>query len=125
MPDEQEMKANELPAAAPPVMPPIKQPIYRQPVPQTDATLGGLIPVNNKKALASYYLGLFSIFPLLGLFMGAFAIQLGLQGSRLAKEHPEVKGKTHAGIGVGCGLIGLLLNVLVWASLIVALLNNR
>jgi len=29
---------------------------------------GGLIPYKNPKALIAYYLGIFSLFPLLGLF---------------------------------------------------------
>ena len=41
----------------------------QNPSSETDAT-GGLIPYKNPHALIAYYLGLFSLFPCLGLFAG-------------------------------------------------------
>jgi hypothetical protein len=86
------------------------------PPPQT-AYAGGLIP-RNSPALLSYYLGLFSIFPFLGLPMAIVALVQGPKGLRLAKEQPATGGKMHAGIGIGCGVIGLLFNLFIVGGLI-------
>ena len=45
---------------------PASRPVEPQVVLQGDAT-GGVIPYKNAPALVAYYLGLFSIFPVLGL----------------------------------------------------------
>lgn len=83
-----------------------------------------IVPYKNPKALTSYYLGLFSIFPVLGLFLGIGALVLGIQGVKYHNEFPESKGKAHAGIGIGCGTIGLLFNLLVVGGIIVLLLSR-
>lgn len=70
--------------------------------PEGDAT-GGLIPYKNPSALIAYYLGLFALFPVLGLFLGIAAVILGLKGLRHAREHPETKGTVHAWIGIVMG----------------------
>jgi len=41
---------------------------------------GGLIPYKNPAALAAYYLGIFSILPVLGLFLAVPALILGVVG---------------------------------------------
>jgi hypothetical protein len=82
-----------------------------------DAT-GGIIPYKNPKALIAYYLGLFSILPLIGLVMGVVAVVLGILGLRERKAHPEIKGGIHAGIGIGCG--GLM--ALVWTFVVVMII---
>lgn len=81
--------------------------------PQGDAT-GGLIPYKNPPALTAYYLGLFSLFPVLGIGLAVPALILGLKGLRNSKEHPEVKGQVHAWIGIVMG--GLM--ALIWGGLI-------
>src|SRR5262245_8078004 len=43
---------------------------------QADAT-GGIIPYKNPHALTAYYLGLFSIIPLIGFILGIVALALG------------------------------------------------
>lgn len=70
---------------------------------QTDATLGGLIPYKNARALIAYYLGIFSLIPFFGIFMGIAALILGIQGLRFADKHPEAKGKIHAWVGMIAG----------------------
>ena len=79
-----------------------------------DAT-GGIIPYKNPKALIAYYLGLFSILPVIGLVVGVAAVVLGVLGLRDRKAHPEIKGGVHAGIGIGCG--GLM--ALVWTLAVI------
>ncbi len=83
--------------------------------PVTGDSTQGIIPYKNPKALLAYYLGLFSILPLVGLPMGIAAVVLGFQGLRARKEHPQIKGSVHAGIGIGCG--GLM--TLIWGLALV------
>ena len=75
----------------------------------SDDTLGGLMPSKNGPALAAYYLGVFSIIPFLGIPMGIAAFILGMKGLRKAREHPEVKGKVHAWVGIIAGGVFALL----------------
>ena len=88
----------------------------------TDNTLGGLIPVNNPKALMSYYLGLFSLFPLLGFFMGIAAVIFGIQSLRLHKEFPQIRGRTHAIVGIACGTLFGLFNFLLLVFLLTGII---
>ena len=80
--------------------------------PPADNTLGGLIPTKNGNALTSYYLGVFSIIPCLAIPMGIAAVTLGLRGLKLVKEHPEVKGRTHAWVGIIAGGLFALVNLI-------------
>jgi hypothetical protein len=68
-----------------------------------DATLGGLIPYKNVKAMVAYYLGMFAILPGIGIPMGIAALILGVQGLKFAGLHPEARGKVHAWIGIILG----------------------
>ena len=89
-----------------------------------DGTLGGMIPVHNPKALLSYYLGLFSLFPAFGFFLGAAAVVLGVQGLKLHKQHPEVRGKAHAIVGLVCGTLFGGFNLLLLIVIALAFLNR-
>jgi len=80
----------------------------------SDDTLGGLMPSKNGPALAAYYLGVFSAIPFLGIPLGIAALIFGIKGVRRAREHPEVKGKAHAWVGIiAGGLFSLLYLILV------------
>ena len=71
-----------------------------------DAT-GGVIPYKNMPALIAYYCGVFSVIPCFPLGIAAFI--LGIKGLRRAREHPQVRGRVHAWIGIIVGgLFGLL-----------------
>ncbi len=72
-----------------------------------DAT-GGLIPYKNGKALASYYVGVLSLIPCLGLILGPIAIILGFMGMSHAKKHPKARGTAHAIVGIVLGTLVLL-----------------
>ena len=85
--------------------------------PATDST-GGIIPYKNPPALVSYYLGLFSIVPFVGFFLGLVSVPLGIMGLKKRKAEPHVRGAAHAWVGIGCGSIG----VLVWAVLFVLMI---
>jgi hypothetical protein len=76
-----------------------------------DAT-GGVIPYKNVPALLAYYLGLFSLFPCIGLFLAIPAFVLGIMGLRKRRENPAVKGAVHAWIGIVMGGIFTL----VWGA---------
>ncbi len=89
---------------------PLNAPLPQQPQPQYSDPLANIIPTKNGAALTAYYLGLFSIFPILGLPMAIIALVQGLKGFRLSRD-TKIPGKAHAGIGIGCGSIGLLLNL--------------
>jgi len=72
---------------------------------------GGIIPYNNMPALLAYYLGLGSLLPLIGFFLGVAAFILGVIGLRNRAKNPVIKGSVHAWIGI---LLGGLMAV-VWA----------
>ena len=86
--------------------------------------MASIVPYKNPPALTSYYLGLFSIFPVLGLFLGVAALVLGTKGMKMVRENPEAKGKAHAGIGIGCGLVGLLFNLVIVVGIIALLIDS-
>lgn len=80
--------------------------------PQPAATgLEAMIPTRNPSALTSYYLGIFSIIPCLAIPMGIAAVVLGLRGLKLFGEHPEVRGRTHAWVGIIAGGLFALVNL--------------
>lgn len=70
-----------------------------------DGTVGGLIPYKNARALWAYYLGIFSLIPCFGIFLGIAALILGIGGLRYANLHPEARGKVHAWVGVIMGTL--------------------
>jgi hypothetical protein len=75
-----------------------------------DAT-GGLIPYKNSKALASYYCGVFSLIPCVGMILGPIAVILGIMGLNYAKQHPKARGQAHAIVGIVLGGLVLLAHV--------------
>jgi hypothetical protein len=85
----------------------------------TDAT-GGLIPYKNPKALVSYYLGVFSLIPVLGFFLGIAAIILGIQGLGVKKREPSRKGTAHAWVGITLGSIVVIIHTLVIVVMVIA-----
>lgn len=87
----------------------------------SDGTFGGLIPYKNSSALVSYYLGVFSLLPCIGILTGVVAVILGIRGLRYAEKHPEAKGQVHAWIGIVAGggfaaVYLLLLLLVVWVG---------
>lgn len=84
------------------------QPGYPQPA---ASGLEAMIPTRNPSALTAYYLGIFSIIPCLAIPMGIAAVVLGLRGLKLFGEHPEVRGRTHAWVGIIAGGLFALINL--------------
>lgn len=68
-----------------------------------DTELGGLVPYKNAQALWAYYLGVFSLLPLFGIFLGIAAAFLGVRGLGFVRRHPEAKGRVHAWVGIVAG----------------------
>jgi hypothetical protein len=67
----------------------------------------------------AYYLGVFSVIPVIGILFGLFAVISGVIGLRYAKAHPEAKGVVHCWIGIGLGgffalLYSVALVILMW-----------
>lgn len=70
---------------------------------------GGLIPYKNPQALIAYYLGIFSLVPILGLLLAVPAVVLGILGLRARNRKPAIKGSVHAWIGIVMGVLMTLL----------------
>ena len=93
--------------------------------PSDNSVIDTLVPSHNPKALISYYLGIFSILPIIGLVMGIIAVVLGIQGLKQAKLNPNIRGKTHAWVGIITGGIfgGLWLALTI--LMLVSILNSH
>lgn len=87
-----------------------------------DAT-GGIIPYKNPKALIAYYLGIFSIIPVIGFFTGATALVLGILGLKQRKQRPVIGGLAHAWIGIIAGGLSVAAHLCIVIFLFVA--RNR
>jgi len=107
--------------AAPPAAPPPAAPAPGQYPPGYNPT-GGLIPYRNTPALISYYMGIFSIIPLVGIPLGIIAVVLGIRGLKKANRDPSVKGKVHAWVGIIVGgLFGLIYTLLIGIAVVAIL----
>jgi hypothetical protein len=91
-------------------------PLEISPDQQGDGT-GGMIPYKNPAALFAYYLGLFSLLPLIGLFLAVPAFVLGILGLRARKKNPVVRGSVHAWIGI---ILGGIFTI-IWGLSVVAI----
>ncbi len=99
----------------------ILHPASPQVVVSSNETLGGLFPTKNPPALAAYYLGIFSLIPLVGIPMGITAVVIGIKALRNAREHPEVKGKIHAWVGIIAAIFFPLQYLVVIGLFVIAL----
>ena len=88
-----------------------------------DAT-GGIIPYKNPKALISYYLGILSGLPFIGIPLGITAFVMGIMGLRDRARNPVIKGSVHAAIGRGCGGCFLLFWAFVAVVAVIALVSR-
>ncbi len=91
----------------------------------TKSTKGSkLIPTGNSSALISYYCGIASCFPLIGLPLAVFAFLMGIKGLKNFKENPNAYGKGHSITGIVLSSIGLILNLLIVFGLLAAILDS-
>jgi hypothetical protein len=70
-----------------------------------------VIPYKNPHALTAYYLGIFSIIPVIGLVLGAVALGLGISGLKRRKKQPVIRGAAHAWVGIICGGLSVLVHL--------------
>jgi hypothetical protein len=84
---------------------------------------GGLIPYKNPKALLAYYLGIFSMFPLIGMPLGIASIILGIMGLKARNRNPIIKGSVHAWIGIVLGLLLMPVHILIAVAIGFAMVN--
>jgi hypothetical protein len=93
------------------------------PVPSAgNDTVATVIPYKNVGALIAYYLGLFSCFPVLGFPLAIIALVFGIRGLRAVRANPIVHGTAHAWVGLICGTIGFLINLLIISGIVMAIL---
>jgi hypothetical protein len=85
-----------------------------------DAT-GGIIPYKNPHALTAYYLGVFSVIPVLGFFFGVAAVGLGVSGLKKRARDPVIRGSVHAWIGIVCGSLSVAVHVLLVVLLVMVI----
>ena len=64
---------------------------------------GKASPPKNTHASVAYYLGLSSVIPPLGAFLGIPALALGVSGLCFQRRHPETGGRRQAWIGIVLG----------------------
>ena len=106
------------PPSVPPVLPSVPPVLSTSKEKVVGDTTGGLIPYKNPSALTSYYLGLFSLFPIIGVLIGIAAIVLGIRGIKYYKRHPQVRGIVHAWVGICTGTIFPLIQLLIVLAII-------
>ena len=103
--------------AAPPP-PPVARPAPSQRAGSSDEWLAKQVPYRNATALTSYYLGVFSVVPCIGLLLALGAVPCGIAGLGHAKKHPESHGASHAWTGIVLGTFSLVGHValFIWMS---------
>ena len=94
----------------------LHEPVQPQYTVSSDGTLGGLLPYKNIRALWAYYLGVFSLIPLLGIPLGIAALIMGIKARMYADLHPEAQGRAHAWTGILLGMFCAAANIAVVAS---------
>jgi hypothetical protein len=106
--------------------PPLQRTGYEEPPPrpQAPSALDRIIPTSNPSALKGYYIGLFSIMPVLGLIMGPAGIWLGVRGLRAIRETPGLPGKGHAITAIVGGILGCVVNYGCGGIMFIALVFN-
>ena len=77
---------------------------------ESSGTLTSVIPYKNPMALTAYYLGIFSLIPILGAVLALPAIVLGVLGLRRHRRNPIAKGKAHAWVGISTGALSILVH---------------
>ena len=121
------------PAKPPPASPPDDweeeddRPRRRRPpdVRRHDDGVSSIIPYRNGMALAGYYLGVFSLIPIIGFILGPMGLIFGIVGLRRVNRNPEIKGTGHAVTAIVLGSIGALYNWAIVVFIFIGLLASR
>jgi hypothetical protein len=88
-----------------------------------DEAVQVVIPYKNPLALASYYVGVFSLIPCAGLILGPIALVLGILGYRRRAQDPRLHGTGHAIAGIVLGTLTTLGYYGVLAAVLIAILR--
>ncbi|MBC7818492.1 MAG: DUF4190 domain-containing protein [Planctomycetaceae bacterium] len=79
-----------------------------------------MVPVGRPaSAIASGYLGLIGIMPMIGLPFSIAAIITGFVALKTLKKQPELSGAGRAWFGIICGIIGILGSLLLFVVIAV------
>jgi ABC-type Co2+ transport system permease subunit len=95
------------------------------PLPAQDQGIASLIPYKNGAALAAYYLGVFSLIPVIGFVLGVIALIMGLVGLSRAGKNPQIRGKVHAWVGIILGGLVVLAHIAVVVLIIAGTSHRR
>jgi hypothetical protein len=90
-----------------------------------DGGLSTLIPYKNGRALAAYYIGVFSLIPIAGLILGPLALLFGALGILYVRKNPTAKGTAHAVVGLILGAMTTVANYGCIAFVVLTALANR
>ena len=77
---------------------------------ESTSTLSAVIPYKNPMALGAYYLGIFSLIPVIGVVLALPAVVLGVLGLGRHRRNPLAKGKAHAWVGISTGSVSLIVH---------------
>jgi len=117
MTDRQNLQPPAIPKRS--VPPPPPQSDAASAAPSTgEEVVATVIPYRNPAALAAYYLGVFSVIPVLGFFAAIPAFILGIFGFRAARRMPTAHGTGHALVGLLVGGLSIVGHMAV-AALVV------
>jgi hypothetical protein len=79
-----------------------------------------ILPVGRPlSAIAAGYLGLFSLFPVLGALTGIPAVVFGVLALRAIKRNAELRGKGRAWFGIVAGALTLIFHGVVIVAMII------
>jgi hypothetical protein len=67
-----------------------------------------MIPAKNGPALIGYYLGVFSLIPVIGFALGLAAVPLGVAGLRRIAREPGLPGRVHAWVAIVLGAVSIV-----------------
>ena len=87
---------------------------------ETDTPFGPRTEACNRAALRAYYVGLLSLIPGLGLFLGPAAVILGLRAGQRGRNEP---GFTAAGPARAAVLLGGVIALTNWVGLVLMLVG--
>jgi Domain of unknown function (DUF4190) len=91
---------------------------------EADDPVATIIPYRNGRALAAYYLGVFSLIPCLGLLLGPAALTFGILGLRYVRANPRAKGTGHAIAGIILGSLTTLANLGVLLFVVIGMIYS-
>jgi hypothetical protein len=74
--------------------------------PPSNQAVETLIPYRNPASLLSYYLGIFSLIPLVGILLALPALLCGIIGLVKVSKEPARRGMAHAIAGIIFGILG-------------------